>query len=340
LLADHFPGYGITVSVVHFDVVRRFPKIFRPAVYLALLLRRGRSADVILALDPVSTGFPAAIAAMLLRKPLVAKIVGDRAWEHGHQFHGITASPDEFVRRKRVPLSVEIYRQLQQWVAGRAKRIIVPSTHLKGIISAWGMPAEKIEVIYNSVHPGRAGSLPDIVKNIRGFRIVTIARLIALKNIDAVIKAVDRVSGAHLIIVGDGPERANLEALANNKTGIVFTGALRNEDAVAVLASADVMVLNSSHEGLSHVLIEALMAGVPIVATRTGGNPEILADESGILVPVGDTVALARELQRLNEDPELRTRLGKAARARAEAFSLATMLERTKTILASVQSHG
>lgn len=340
ILVDNFPALGVTVEIVRFAQVRPYPKILRPLLYLRLVLREARRADVILALDPVSTGVPSAIAAMLLKKPLVAKIVGDRAWERGRQWFGVTVSLDDFVHARHVPLAVRAYRAVQNWVARRASRIIVPSNYLKGIVAAWGISEQKIEVVYNSIELGRPGAVPDDVAALDGFTAVTVARLVHWKHVDEVIAALKQVPEANLIIVGDGPERAALEALASGEPRIVFTGELPNEQALTVMQRCDILVLNSSYEGMSHVLIEGLMLGLPIVATRAGGNGEVLAEGSGILIPVGDTAALARELRRLKDDPELRERLRHAARARAETFSIATMLKRTMAVLTSVQPHG
>ena len=340
ILADNFPGLGVTVDVVRFAEVRPYPKVLRPLLYFILVFRAARKADVILTLDPVSTGFPAALAALLLRKPLVAKIVGDCAWERGRQQFGVTASLDEFVRMRNVPFAVRAYRAAQEWVAGRANRIIVPSNYLKGIVAAWGVPETKIEVVYNSVELGEPGIVPDAVAELEGFTIVTVARLVRWKHVDEIISAVKAIPGANLVVVGDGPERQALEDVAQGDPRIVFVGAIPNDQALAIIKRSDALVLNSSYEGMSHVLIEGLMAGVPIVATRAGGNAEVLADDSGLLIPCGDSDALKDAITQLKEDPNLRDRLRRAATKRAEAFSVATMLERTKAILTSVQSRG
>jgi ribosomal protein L21 len=101
--------------------------------------------------------------------------------------------------------------------------------------------------------------------------IVTAGRLVPWKNIDGVIGAVAAHSGASLAVIGDGPLRAELETLAREKLDgrFVFTGALSHKDTLAVMQSADVFALNSTYEGLSHLLIEALMLGAPTVAKAT-----------------------------------------------------------------------
>ena len=102
-------------------------------------MRAGRSADLFLALDPVSVGFPATLVSLLLRKPLVVKIVGDYAWEQGTQRFGITDTLDDFVVKPARHPFVLLLRSTQRMVARRAKHIIVPSAYLKRIVTAWGI---------------------------------------------------------------------------------------------------------------------------------------------------------------------------------------------------------
>lgn len=336
ILAENFPAQGVRVTIVRFAKVRPFPKLLRPLLFFLLVLRHAMRADVILALDPVSTGMPAALAALLLNKPLVAKIVGDCAWEQGRARYGIAASLDDFVRIKRVPVRVRMYRTVQNWVAARARRIIVPSNYLKRIVTAWGVPEGKIEVIYNSVELGPAGSVPPAISHISGFKAVTIARLVRWKHIDSVIDAIKQIPDASLIVVGDGPERAELESRARDEPRIVFTGELPNAQTLAIAGNADVLVLNSSYEGMSHVLIEALMLGLPIIATRAGGNEEVLPDGSAILIAIDDGNALTASIRQVKDDARLRDRLSRAALTRSRVFTKEAMLQSTKSALTSL----
>jgi glycosyltransferase involved in cell wall biosynthesis len=122
-------------------------------------------------------------------------------------------------------------------------------------------------------------------------------------------------------IVGDGPDRDAVAAELGDAGELL--GA--RDDVAEQLARADVFVLSSRSEGLPMAILEAMAAGLPVVATDVGGIPELVADgETGLLVPPGDADALAAALQRLVADAELRRRLGDAARARVEErFSLA-----------------
>lgn len=332
LLADHLPERGVEVAVVKFACVRRRPKVWRHLAYLRLLIMEGKEADVILVLDPVSTGLPAAAASIILAKPLVAKIVGDYAWEQARQ-HGITATLDDFVQTTAVPIKIRALRMVQRWVARRARMIIVPSNYLRNIVSSWGLPQNKITVIYNAVPDIAPGPLPHAAATQSQFTIVTVGRLVPWKHVDGIIAALDQLPEAHLTIVGDGPEQARLQALAQSNSKIHFAGPLPNGATQAIMERADALVLNSSYEGLSHVLIEGLMLGLPIIATRAGGNEEVLTGDCGILVPVEDTAALTAALRSLIDDPALRSRLRAAARERAASFSTDAMLSATLSVL-------
>ncbi len=317
------------MELVKFSDVRHLPKGVRHLAYFWRVFRALRNADLALALDPVSVGVPVCVAARFARKPFVVKIVGDYAWEQGQQRFGITAALDDFVKTSRVPCAVRVLRWVQTRVAAAATRIIVPSEYLKGIVRAWGIPGENIDVIYNAVPLEGAGTMPEAVATLPRPLIVTAGRLVPWKHIDGIIDAVASMSGVSLAVIGDGPERQALVRRAEEKLPgkVLFTGMLSHQDTLAALGAADIFVLNSSYEGLSHLLIEAQALGAAIVATRVGGNPEVVTDgEDGLLVPVGDTPALAQALMRLLGDEALRARLRARAAESAKRFSTEAML--------------
>ena len=292
LLEEHLPSRGIDVVLVKFGDVRHLPRFVRHFAYYRKVRAALSEADAVIALDPVSVGLPAARAAKKLKKPLFVKIVGDYAWEQGVQRFGVKETLDEFVKRTDVPFPVRVLRDIQREVADAAQSVIVPSTYLKTIVSTWGVPSEKIRVIYNAVEVTELGVVPESVSALSRPLVVSAGRLMPWKRMDTVIEAVQKI-GASLAIVGDGPEKIRLEALAPTA---VFTGALSHEDTLAVVKHADVFALASSYEGLSHLLIEARLLGTPTVATKAGGNAEVV--EEGNLVPVGDADALAAALTR------------------------------------------
>lgn len=313
LLADGLPAKGIEIELVKFADVRRLPKIIRHYAYYRRVLRAVRGADAVLALDPVPVGLPAALAARKARKPFVVKIVGDYAWEQGRQRFGITQTLNEFVKTRQRSFFVRALQRIQTRVARQAREIIVPSEYLKHIVTAWKIPHEKITVIYNSVE------LPEIRPpqgRPAGFLIVSSGRRVPWKGFDALERVAARERGWHLFIASGLPRAETL-------------GWVR---------SADVFVLNSSYEGFSHALIEAMALGTPVIATKVGGNPELIEDGiTGLLVPPGDDDALFAALSAVARSPEAACTRAEAARARAGAFSTETMLSATAALLTTIQ---
>jgi len=154
------------------------------------------------------------------------------------------------------------------------------------------------------------------------FRVVTVGRLVELKDHAAVLTALatlrKAVPGSCLLVVGEGSERGTLETLARSlaiSDSVTFTGEVPHGRVLDILAGCDIFVLASHSEGMPNAVLEAMAAGLAVVATSVGGVPELSRDgETGILVPPGDRVALAEALATLAADPELRARLGAAAR--------------------------
>jgi glycosyltransferase involved in cell wall biosynthesis len=143
--------------------------------------------------------------------------------------------------------------------------------------------------------------------------------------LEQAVEATATVPGASLLLVGDGPERPRIERLADD-LGVpaTFTGTVRHHELPAYMAAMDAAVLLAPRGGPFHYsplkLAEYLAAGLPVVAPATGQLPERLTDGvDAVVVAPHDTIALGAALRRLRDDPEERARLGKAARAAAEA---------------------
>ncbi len=185
---------------------------------------------------------------------------------------------------------------------------------------------ERTVVIPNAVDVGaapRAGGERPLP------RLIAVGRLKAPKDYSTLLQAIARLEPGSLedaLLVGDGPDRSQVE---RELSSLGLDGRVRvlgeRPDVPALLASSDVFVLSSRSEGLPVSVLEAMAAGLPVVATDVGGLRELVVeDETGLLVPRADADALAAALRRLLADPELRRRLGDAGRARAEArFDLA-----------------
>ncbi len=164
---------------------------------------------------------------------------------------------------------------------------------------------------------------------------LTVAVLRKMKGIHHLIRAhailSRRIPNLHLWIVGDGPERENLEReaeLAGSRDKVFFAG--HRSDIRDLMQSADLFVLPTLFDALPTVIIEAMAAGLPIVASRTGGIPEMIADEeTGFLVEPGNEDDLVAACERIIQNPELADRLGHAARESVERhFDLKKQVER------------
>jgi glycosyltransferase involved in cell wall biosynthesis len=170
------------------------------------------------------------------------------------------------------------------------------------------------------------------------YDLVTVARLVPWKGLADLIEVASDL-GLRLRIVGDGPLRSELEALAEQRRAQVsFAGHVARDQIPDEIRSARLFVLNSSYEGLPHIVLEAKAAGVAVLASAAGGTPETIHHGvDGWLVPVNDKVALATAIKRLLYDDELRADLVQAGyRQLSEQFTFSAQLDATAEVLARV----
>jgi glycosyltransferase involved in cell wall biosynthesis len=153
--------------------------------------------------------------------------------------------------------------------------------------------------------------------------VLTVARLAPQKGLDVLIDAAarwrDRSPRPLTVIAGDGPLADELRHRASQAgADVTFLG--HRTDVPALLASASVVVVPSRWEARALILQEAMRSGLPIVATRTGGTPELTGQDGALLVPSGDAAALAVAVTAVLDDPSLAARLRRAASAQATTF--------------------
>ena len=151
--------------------------------------------------------------------------------------------------------------------------------------------------------------------------------------IDACLKLMPKLPDLHLLIVGEGSQRAKLEAMLR-KAGLEARAIWLGEvDAVQYMPAMDVLAVPSMYEGFAYVLIEALQAGLPLVATPVGGAAEsIVSGKNGIIVPHYPAEPLAAALRQIVMDGELRRRMGQAAIERASYFSVPRMVDNLENL--------
>jgi glycosyltransferase involved in cell wall biosynthesis len=303
------------------------------------LLTRARDSDVIFVNGAL---FATWLVNTVSRRPIAAKVVGDLAWEYA-QLRGISDDLHTF-SHQRYAASVEWRRRLQSRALQAMDAVVVPSRYLARLVASWGVAPEGIEVIPNAValpaptaggQPARSRPPGDGPR-----RLVTVGRLVPHKRVDEIIGVLPELSGVELMVIGDGPERAALQAHARRlqcDDRVTFMGSLPPPQVMGRLREADVFVLNSRYEGFPHVVLEAFGASVPVVATAVGGTPELVRHEdSGLLVPPGDAAKLRQAIARVLEDCKLRGRLVEGGHATVADRSPADMLTATEALLVRV----
>lgn len=207
----------------------------------------------------------------------------------------------------------------------------------RDLVTHVGLPAERIEVLYNGVDLARFGGSDRADARERlglaadAVVVGSVARLVAVKNYPLLLRAIAHpaLAPATLVLIGDGPERATLQSLADT-LGIAdrvrFVG--HREDVAQLLPAFDVFVLPSLSEGMSNTLLEAMACSVPPIASQVGGNAEIVRDGiDGLLFPSGDEAALRDALVQMVHNASQRAEMGRASRERVMgAFDIQAMM--------------
>ncbi len=236
--------------------------------------------------------------------------------------------------------------RLNRWTIGLVDRVTTVSANVRDFcISHIGLPGDKLVVIYNGVElpeePVASPQKTRIALDLPPYKLVVgaVNRLDSVKGVAFLVQAFARVEGAHLVVIGDGPERATLASLAENlgiTNRVHWAGHRRN--AAHLLPAFDLFVQPSLYEGLPNTTLEAMAVGLPVVATAVGGTPEAVVNgETGLLVPPRDPSALAQAITRLLQAPDLRRKMGQAGRERVvQLFSVERMVARTERLYAEL----
>jgi glycosyltransferase involved in cell wall biosynthesis len=324
-LSDLVDGNGYD-----FPVIRLRRAMWRPLRIVKTIwtiMRHSRRADVTylngLALEGIiATG-------LMNRRPVVMKVVGDLIWERARNARATQLDLDEFQRAK-LPPRWRMLRWLQGLYTGLAESVIVPSAYLGAIVRGWGVDPAKIRVIHNAVALPAPGPIAP------RYDLITVARLVPWKGIADLIEVAGS-NGWSLRIVGDGPLMPELtRQAAASGANVSFAGHVRPDRICEELRSAHLFVLNSSYEGLPHIVLEAKAAGVPVIATAAGGTGEIMHhDVDGWVVPVGSRESLAHAIRHLLSHADARARLAEQGRRQVVAeHSVRKLIDDTEAALA------
>jgi glycosyltransferase involved in cell wall biosynthesis len=288
----------------------------------ALVHRRARNADVV-----YTTGMfgRSAFGASLARTPYVVKLTADPAFERSRRRGLVDGDVDEFQHGGGGPAAA-LMRFARDVELRHAAHVFTPSAYLRGLAVGWGVAPDRVSVL-----PNPAPALPALPAReelrrrfgLNGASLAFAGRLTAQKSLGRALEAVAATEGVTLAIAGEGPDRGPLERRARElgiEDRVSFLGAQPRERVVELFHAADATILSSSWENFPHTVVEALAVGTPVLAMEAGGVAEVVQHEvNGLLVPAGDTAALADAVRRYFGDAQLRQRLrGEAARSVAE----------------------
>lgn len=253
--------------------------------YAWQVYRRAKKMDVVFVQGAVSEGLPGTVGSLFARVPMILRVPGDYAWE-SYQ-HRTDAKErellDVFVTRSHHG-SIWLLEQIERWVAKRAQKIIVPSRYLKGIVIAWGVQSDRIEIAYNDVNP-----LPKATISREALRaqfgiaseariLFSIARAVPWKGIEFLLSLLSELpSQTVLVVAGDGPLLESWKAEARQQgleKRAIFLGRWPHAELSNWFQAADAFVLASAYEGFPHVAVEAAMQGLPCFVSDAGGSPE------------------------------------------------------------------
>ena len=323
-------------------------------LYFIKLFNTALHAKVIYAQGAVASGYPAYLVAKLLGKKLVVKIVGDYSWEQARYYYATHKSIDAWQLAQEfgstswiINSKLKFINFIQKTSVRHAHRVIVPSHYLKKVVSSWGVHPTKIKVIYNSVefdarqHITRQAAQQKI--KITGDLIISGGRLMPWKGFELLIRLMPQLKQVNpkfkLVIFGSGPEGKKLKDLITQlklKDDVILVGQIPHQDLFYYYLASSLFLLNSGYEGLSHVILDAMYYHLPIIASNTGGNPELIQDDyNGCLVEYNNQAEWLQAISRIWKNEKLRQRFCASPLVKLEVFSFEHMVKDTVKVLNS-----
>ncbi|OJI07389.1 hypothetical protein BK004_01505 [bacterium CG10_46_32] len=333
-----------SVARVSFSI----PQPLRLLVMIVKTINLARKSDIIYSLDTYSSGFGAAIAAHLLRKPMIQRFSGDSVWESAFNAEKTSDNITDF-QNKPHGLWTRLLLWRRNFILKTSQQIITDSEFLKNFLNNINSDANKVRVIRNPISALEHTDFDkEDFKKKNGLKtnvIMTMARLVPWKGVSLLIESMHDVLREHpdtsLAIAGTGPSEQELKKLTigqNLNDSVIFLGNVTDpREKQKLYAVADVFSLNTFYESMSNVLLEAMAAGLPVVTTRAGGNPELVNNKNGILVHYNNKEQIAAAITKLLDDSELRQQLGENARQTVTQFTLEDFVNKNVSILKDVQ---
>lgn len=310
--------------------------------------KRAKHADVVYVNEHLALLH--VLAGKLRRKPVVIRIMVDGAWEIAHRKGWCDGDDIVTFQAKSYGLRVRFTRFLQRRWWKWCSKIISCSEFLRQIlIQHHGVPAAKVQRIFNAYHGPKLDEVPQSKEGARRELalasdkryVLTICRLMGWKRVDGIIAALRSLpEDVELLIAGDGDREREWKQLAESyglQQRVHFLGNVPHTQIPLLIRAADVFVLNSEYEGLSHTLLEVQALGTPMIASGVCGNPEVVEDGvNGLLVDPRDPQTLVVALRRILEDPALGERFVQASFERVPRFTREGTFAEVEAVLQSV----
>lgn len=308
-------------------ISRNLPKIFRIPITILTLYKQARKSDLLFAngLHEESV-----IAAILAKKRIVLKIVGDPIWERAINLNK-TADSIQVFNEKRLSGSLSVQRKFLSWAITKADLIICPSKQLERFIMKW-CPASKIKVIPNGIE-----MQPLKTRERYQYDIIYIGRITEWKDVGTLITAVHSLS-CKLAIVGDGPDKEALQNICMTlNLKVDFLGEKSRSEIQQLFSTTKIFCLPSKYEGMSHALLEAMSAGIPVIASDIEANKEVIKDNiDGLLFKVGDAKDLSQKIEKLLDSKEFANSLSKNALIKVmKNYEISNILDTYLKVLAT-----
>ena len=334
-----------TVSV---DKINRNRNIFlKYFFYLRRLLQLAKWADVIYVTDIYSVGYSAYLAKRILGKKYVIRFAGDSAWETAVSNNWTNDYIADF-QKKVYDSRIEKIKNKRKKILVNADKVIAVSNFMANIAKEIGVKEDKIKMIYNSVdfidklevNQNEA----DDIKFKYGSNakiIITSCRLTIWKGVDGIIKIlpelIKKIGNVNFLVLGDGPELENLKKLAEEydiSENVHFLGRVKHEETMKYFKAADLYILNSNYEGLSHALLDVMKCEVPIIATNAGGNPELIEDgKDGLLINYNNGEELLNASVKILTNEQLAKDLSMSAKGKVKIFNWDNTVDETVKLL-------
>ncbi len=235
----------------------------------------------------------AGIASLFHRNQYISKVPGDIVWERARNNKLTNLEIIEF-QDCSLPWKYAAFRFFFHKSIKASRRVIAPSDFINSLVQRWGVEKTRIETIYNSI---RVDDQAAPLSSAKGYDVLTVARLVPWKGISELIEVCADLN-LSLCVVGNGPEMQKLSGLAKKVNGKVdFLGQVHPSQMQSIYSKSRIFVLNSSYEGLPHVLIEARMAGVMTIAKAGTGSDEVITTGvDGLLVGEAEHLSLKTAL--------------------------------------------